>query len=330
MRFGGPWPSLTLALTLVSCGVDGKSAAVQVPSWPLAVGFYSHANIIDTGSFSTRQVGAVTSANTSDGSIVAVARNSDAPADFAAFLPSPDQVFLKALAPGETQLHIEANFGSSKRSAQSALRARKVDAITITPMCDANADLPYSTFAGALYSFKVGLAGAGQQLSGYQSDVVKGSGIQCSPSSLESGLNDSAGCLWLSPATAGTLALSSPYNTAFAVQLTAYSVADVAGVGTDLVTGAFAAIPTPGHTGTFGSYAKLSGGRPCQTLPMQAKALTPTVCSGLGGESTWVSDRLGVITYQALATGDCSIGVGVNGSNTYPATVKFKIPAATN
>lgn len=306
--------------------MDSKSASVQVPSWPLAAGFFSHANIIDTGSLTTRRAGSVTSATSSNSSILSVLDRSDVPTEFSSLFPSQNEVFVKGLTPGSAELRIEAEFtDGSKRSAAADLRTVAVEAVSIEPICDGQADLPRTTFVGATYSFKVLLKGGGQQLSGYQPDAVQGTGISCQPSNKELGLNDSTVCLWRVPSTGGALALSSRYDAKFNASLDTYAGAEITGIRADQTTGAFAAVPAPGGRGTIGSYITVAGGRPCQTLPVQVKTTTPTVCTGPGGATSWSSDAVGVLAYQAVAVGECLLTLGVTGSD-YTETVRLVIP----
>ena len=86
-----------------------------------------------------------------------------------------------------------------------------------------------------------------------------------------------------------------------------------------------------GGGGTFPSYVRLAGGRPCKSSGVGVKSLTPTVCAGPQGETVWATnDAAGTVAYTTLAEGKCQLGLGGAGAATYQSVAEFSTRVATD
>jgi hypothetical protein len=322
--------ALAVATFALGCDRLGAVARLQVTSEPLALGCYSQARIVDASLTSTASNAGVTSAKSSNPSVAQLEAVADLPASFPTGRTA-DRVYLKALAPGTTTVSVDADFDDgTKRSASASVGVRSVDALSIQPVCDETVALPLRVPAGTTAVFDAVPMSGGQKLAGYCPGAISGAQIGCSPYVMDI-VTDTVRCQWAAPAAGGSADISSTLGPTSSARLETYGPADVTSV-TALTSSGTRTIAAAGQGGgTFTAYVSLAGGRPCRSTAIQVKTLTPTVCTGPAGATTWTTtDEPRTVSYTSLAEGECQMGLGAAGATTYPSTATFSTRVATD
>jgi len=258
-----------------------------------------------------------------------VVAEADAPPGFSA--ATADTVVLKAMAAGATQLTVNADFNDgTKRSASATIRVRMVDAVTIQPVCDQGVALPLRVPAGALALFDGVPMGGGQKLAGYCPGAFVGDQVTCRAYRADN-VTDTVRCQWPAPAAGGSVDISSSLGPSSSARLETFGPADVTSV-TALTSSGTRTIAASGQGGgTFTAYVNLAGGRPCTSSAIQVKTLTPTVCTGPSGATTWTTtDAMNTVAYSSVAEGQCQLALGAAGATAFPTTAQFAIRVATD
>jgi hypothetical protein len=319
--------------TLFGCNPLKPSASISTTTDPAAVGAYWQVNLVAADILAGRwPIGPMT-VTLSDPSVVRIVPDAEIPEA----MSEPAEATLQALAVGETVLSMEADFDDGKhRRAETTIHTRVIDTVAISPVCDKQVDLPLRVPAGALFELDGVLKGGGQTLGGYYPGAFAGDGVACKAGGFPLGATD---CWWTAPPAGGGVAISSPLDPAFSTQLQAYLPGEVTAVIADLSSGFY-------HFGTAGlgggslpAYVKIAGGRPCQPMGIAVTTLSPSICAGPAGETTWADgglmnpsevDKAEWVEYTSLAEGDCQLALGAAGAGTYPSVVHVPIRVATD
>jgi len=322
--------AVALATFALGCNRLGAVARVQVTSEPLAQGCYAQARIVDASLTSTASYAGVTSAKISNPSVAQLVSVADLPADFPTGRTA-DRVYLKALAPGTATVTIDADFNDgTKRSASASVGVRAVDALSIQPVCDQNVALPLRVPAGTTVAFDAVPMGGGQKLAGYCPGAVAGAQVNCGPYVMDV-VTDTIRCQWTAPTGGGSVDISSSLGPTSSPRLETYGPADVTSVTALTSAGTRTIGPSGQGGGTFTAYVNLGGGRPCMSIAIQVKTLTPSVCTGPAGAAAWTTtDEARTVSYTSLAEGQCQLGLGAAGATTYPSTAEFSTRVATD
>lgn len=322
--------AFAFAALALGCKLGATVARVQLTSEPVAAGCYAQARIVDASFTSTASFGAVTSASVSDPSVAQLLAAADLPSDFP-MARTADRVYLKALAAGTATVTVNADFSDgTKRSAGATLRVRAVDALSIQPLCDQNVALPLRVPAGTTVAFNAIPMGGGQKLAGYCPGAFFGDQISCHSDVMDI-VTDTIQCKWSAPSGGGAVDISSNLGPALSARLETYGPADVTSV-TPVTSAATRTIGVSGQGGgTFTAYVSLAGGRPCTSSAIQVKTLTPSVCAGPSGATTWTTaDEARTVSYTSLAEGECQLGLGAAGATAYPSVAKFSVRVASD
>jgi hypothetical protein len=322
--------ALAVATLALGCNRLGAVTRLQLTSEPLALGCYAQARIVDASLTSTASHAGVTSAKISNPSVAQLVAVADLPAGFP-MGRTADRVYLKALAPGAATVSVDADFDDgTKRSASANVGVRTVDSLSIQPVCDQNVTLPLRVPAGTTVAFDAVPMSGGQKLAGYCPTAISGTEVNCSPYVMDI-VTDTIRCQWQAPAAGGSVDLSSNLGPASSAQIATYGPADVTSV-TALTSSGTRTIAAAGQGGgTFTAYVSLAGGTPCRSTAIQVKALTPAVCTGPAGVTTWTTtDEPRTVSYTSLAEGRCQLGLGAAGATTYPSTAEFSTRVATD
>jgi hypothetical protein len=320
-----------LASVLVLGCKFGSDAKIQAADRPLAVGSYSSVEIVDdsfsmTPAHATRLAAVILG----DSKVARLPAPEELLPGFSIYSHS-NATFIQALSPGKTSLKIDADFDDgSHRSVTATLTVEAIQAVSITPDCDDRVDAPMVAIAGTNFGFKVGLLNGSRPLAGYLPGAVWGEAVTCAPSSSQE-IMDSTYCAWAAPAEGGTVTLSAGLPLTSSKQISTYAPGDVTEIGFDLSAGSTTVGTTRNGGGSFPSYVKLAGGRPCRSLPIQVKTQTPNVCAGPAGEDAWTtSDPKRLVAYTSLAEGECGLALGAVGASTFPTLVQLSTRVASD
>jgi hypothetical protein len=307
-RFG--W--LALPGLLVACGDTGVS--VNVPGEAVAVGALLPLSVSDDcrggGKLSfctTESLVSVDSFEVDDEHVAALLRMEELNEG----LRTGDALVIAAKAPGSTALRVEATFDDgSVRTFDGKVSVKKAERMTLSHRCSADAaDDPDLFPVGAEVSLGIELFAGAEQLRGeHQKDLLEGAGV-----TRRQGFLKDNNYVWTVPA-AGDSTLTSPIFRDFSAIYRGY---DLASVSIDSVRRKY---DGPIRYKTFIAFdAELSvdGKRPCELPPVTIDVLTPTICDGHDGVTTWVVDDPAYgLAVRALDSGACEFTVSVGGTET--------------
>jgi hypothetical protein len=318
------WLSL-LVFAVAGCG-GPASAKLDVPFWPVAVGSYAEVKVYDGAYVLSPSYPTITSTSLSDPTVARVLSQTETPAELWNNISASDTIYLEGLRAGRTNLGADADFSDgSHRSATATVAVKSIDALAPTANCDGSVDLPLRTFPGDTLELEVALTNGDERLAGYIPDAIVGNGIVCGPGEhvLLADLSTVTSCAWTAPATGGSTTLSSRLLPAFSAQLDTYAPADVTSIGIEPGFGEKYGIV--GNSPGVKTYVKLSQGRPCKSMPVEAVTKTPSICTGPNGETEWSSASNHFVEYLGAAVGDCVLALGAAGAASYPTTLHIPI-----
>ena len=309
---------LTLGLVSLSAAACGdKSAIINSPSFPLALGAYTPIEIKDAcGADGVLTFPCDTEAPTSLDSVA-----SDQPdvvevvpaSALSAALTITTPFALHALKAGTATVHATGTFSDGTvRTASTKIDVRAISRVSIPNLCSIGSpDTQYALY-GTPLNFAVGLYAGDLQLAGIRLDAVAGDGLVISYDDPTQTMY----AAWQTPNGPGQLVITSPLDPAVHETVTAYGPLEVTSVLAQAtsspplyVTGpSFMEVSiSPQVDGNFtcGAYGNVA--------PI-ARTETPDVCTGPNGEIEWMGGQAtGSFFYQILQEGICRLSVGVVG-----------------
>lgn len=226
-------------------------------------------------------------------------------------LRTSDALVIAANAPGSTALSIEATFDDgSVRSFDGKVSVKKAQRIDVSHRCRVSEPDALDLFpVGAEVALSAELFAGTERLEGeHQNDLLEGAGITRRPGFLKA--NNYA---WTA-SQAGELTLTSPVFREFSASYRAY---DLAAVSIDSVRRKYEGSIRYKMFIAFDVELSVDGKRPCEVPPVTIEVLTPTICDGRDGVTTWVvDDPVHGFAVRALDSGTCELEVSVAGTET--------------
>jgi len=303
---------LALPGFLLGCGEDG--AYVDVPGEALAVGALFPLSVSDDCrgggklNFCTTESLVSIDSFTVDNEKVATLRLME---ELNEGLRTNDALVIDAKAPGSTALSIKANFDDgSLRAFDGKVSVKKAERMVLSHRCTASEPDDTELFpVGAEVALTAQLLAGKELLQGeHQKDLLAGDGITRSQGFLKS--NE---YVWTVP-TAGELALTSPIFSKFTASYRGYDLTSVT------IGDVHRKYEGPTRYETFIAFdvaLSVDGKRPCEVPPVRIDVLTPKVCDGREGVTTWVTDDPAYgVAVRVKDSGTCEFTVTVDGTET--------------
>jgi hypothetical protein len=301
------WPGL-----LVACRDPGVS--VNVPGKAVAVGALLPLSVSDDcrggGKLSfctTESLVSVDSFSVEDERVATLLRM----AELNAGLRTSDALVIAGKAPGSTAISIEATFDDgSVRTFDGKVSVKKAERMTLSHRCPVDAPDDLDLFpVGAEVSLSAELFAGEDQLQGeHQKDLLEGAGITRRQGFLKA--ND---YVWTVP-EAGDFTFTSPFFGEFAASYRGY---DLASLSIASVHRKYEGATRYKAFIAFDAELSVDGKRPCKVPPVNVDVLTPTICDGHDGVTTWVTDDPAYgLSVRALKSGTCEFTVSVAGTET--------------
>jgi hypothetical protein len=226
-------------------------------------------------------------------------------------LRTSDALVIAARASGSTALSIEATFDDgSVRTFDGKVSVKRADRMTLSHRCTASEPDDLNLFpVGAEVSLSAQLLAGTEELQGeHQKDLLEGAGI-----TRRQGFLKDNNYAWTVP-EAGDFMFTSPIFGEVAGSYRGYDLASLS------IASVRRKYEGPTRYKTFIAFdAELSvdGKRPCKLPPVTVDVLTPTICDGHDGVTTWVTDDPAYgLSVRALQSGTCEFTVSVTGTET--------------
>jgi hypothetical protein len=299
---------------LVGCGKDGASVNVPTEGEAIAAGALFPLSVSDDcqggGKLNFCTTEALVSIDSFSSEKESVAKLL-LMKDLNEGLQTSAQLVVDAKAPGSTALQISATFDDgSLRTFDGNVTVKKANSMTVSHSCSTDAPDDLDLFpVGAEIALSVKLFDGKAQLKGeHQRDLLEGEGVARTRGYLQSN-----NYVWSAP-EAGEHALSSPVFGRFA---TTYRSYDLASVSIDAVTRKYEGPTRYQSFVAFDAQLSVDGALPCQLPPVRIDVLTPKVCDGRDGVTTWITeDPAYGVAVRALDSGTCEFTVTVDGTET--------------
>jgi hypothetical protein len=209
----------------------------------------------------------------------------------------------------------------SQRAIETSVEVARADRMELLHGCSVREPDDSDLFpVGAQVALTIELSAGKQPLKGeHQRDLIEGQGI-----GRQAGLLTRNAYLWTAPEVGGETSLGSAVLPKFTATYRTY---DLASLAIESVTTKYQG-PWRYHTFVgFDVALTVDGKHPCELPPLRIDTLTPEVCDGPDGVTSWLEESPAYgISARAASSGSCELTVAVEGTDTtHPVQIDLEV-----